>query len=99
MPNVPAAELPACVFCGQPIRPEQEAAGRPPMAAHASCADAALVDDAHWDAINRVDQADSSDSARNEGSSAPPARAGGCLALALVLLALVLLVVGQLALV
>ena len=99
MPNMPAAELPACVFCGQPIGPDQEAAGRPPMAAHVSCADAALADDTHWDAISGSTEADSSDSAGNEESSAPSARAGGCLAIALVLLAVVPLVVGQLALV
>jgi len=49
---MPAAELPACVFCGEPIEPGEEAAGRAPMAAHAACADAALADDAHWEAID-----------------------------------------------
>ena len=44
---MPVAELPACVFCGQPIAAGEETAGRAPMAAHAACADAALADDAH----------------------------------------------------
>jgi len=48
-----------CVFCGRPIGPEEEAAGRGSIAAHASCADAALADDAHWDAISEAtDDAD-----------------------------------------
>ena len=106
MPNMPAAELPACVFCGQPIGPGQETAGRPPMAAHASCADAALADDAHWDAISggeqpadeTGEQADASDPARTGGPEARAARAGGCLAIALVLLAVVLMVTGLLTL-
>jgi len=41
-----------CVFCGHPIRPDQSAAGRAPMAAHATCADAALASDDHWEAID-----------------------------------------------
>jgi hypothetical protein len=82
---MPAAELPACVFCGEPIDPGEEAAGRAPMAAHAACADAALADDAHWEAI---------DAAGTEGESHAPdpgtaARAGclGVMALCVVALA------------
>lgn len=68
----------ACVFCGEPIEPGQAKVGRPPMAAHATCADEALADDAHWDAI-----------AEHEGSlhettddaNAPRARRLGCLTL------------------
>jgi hypothetical protein len=41
----------ACVFCGRPIAGDEPVAGRPPMAAHAACADAALADDRHWDAV------------------------------------------------
>lgn len=52
--RMPAAELPACVFCGEPIGPGEETAGRAPMAAHATCADAALADDAHWDAVSEA---------------------------------------------
>jgi hypothetical protein len=84
---MPAAELPACVFCGEPIDPGEEAAGRAPMAAHAACADAALADDAHWEAI---------DAAGTEGEShepdAPPSGRAGCLAaLALLVISLLLL--------
>lgn len=65
----------ACVFCGEPIEPDQPSVARPPMAAHAACADAALADDAHWDAI-----------AEREGEAEPGTadRRGraGCLALA-----------------
>lgn len=42
----------ACVFCGRPIEPGEATAGRAPMAAHASCADAALASDEHWDAVS-----------------------------------------------
>jgi hypothetical protein len=41
----------ACVFCAQPIGSGEEVTGRPPHAAHARCADAALADDRHWDAV------------------------------------------------
>lgn len=40
-----------CVFCGKAIGPDEPTSGRPPMAAHAACADAALADDRHWDAV------------------------------------------------
>lgn len=40
-----------CVFCGQAIGPDEAMVGRPPSAAHAACADAALTDDRHWDRI------------------------------------------------
>jgi hypothetical protein len=40
-----------CVFCGRSIGPDETMVGRPPSAAHAPCADAALTDDRHWDAI------------------------------------------------
>jgi hypothetical protein len=50
---MPAAEPTACVFCGEPIGPGEEVAGRAPMAAHAACADAALTDDEHWDAVSQ----------------------------------------------
>ena len=46
-----SSEPPTCVFCGAPILPDQESSGRPPIASHAACADAALADDAHWDAV------------------------------------------------
>ncbi len=72
----------ACVFCGKPIEPGEPAAGRPPMAAHAACADAALADDAHWDRVAAA-------APEPETGDAPPqlsergARAGGCLTLLL----------------
>jgi hypothetical protein len=72
----------ACVFCGKPIEPGEPAAGRPPMAAHAACADAALADDAHWDRVAAA-------APEPETGDAPPqpsqrgGRAGGCLTLLL----------------
>lgn len=86
---MPSAELPSCVFCGQPIDPGQEAAGRAPMAAHASCADAALADDAHWDAISQADDRNSPD-----GDAGQPAtRSAGCLAAALAAVVVLALVI------
>lgn len=77
-----------CVFCGKPIEAGDERAGRPPMAAHAACADAALADDIHWDEVAArsgdvgagEDQAESS-----EAQPAPAGRRGraGCLTLVL----------------
>jgi hypothetical protein len=75
---MPAAELPACVFCGEPIGPGEEAAGRAPMAAHAACADAALADDAHWEAIS-AGSPDGGDVGPEERPH-PPGRRAGCLA-------------------
>jgi hypothetical protein len=68
-----------CVFCGRAIEPGEEAAGRPPMAAHASCADAALADDRHWEAI-AARTPEPADAPAPE--SAPSRRAAGCFALA-----------------
>lgn len=54
------------------------------MAAHASCADAALADDAHWDAISEArggDQAEPAASAEKEERAGTTPRTG-CLALA-----------------
>ena len=62
-----------CVFCGQPIQPDQPTAGRPPMAAHATCADAALADDGHWDAVAAASPLDAED----EPSDPPPVRSAG----------------------
>ncbi len=78
---MPAAELPACVFCGQPIGPGEATAGRAPMAAHAACADAALADDAHWEEIS-AGSAEGGDVATEEGPKPPGGRAG-CLAVGL----------------
>lgn len=63
-----------CVFCGHPITADEPRAGRGQAAAHARCADRALADDAHWDAI-----AESSAEGHAEERSAP--RRGGCLAI------------------
>jgi hypothetical protein len=72
-----------CVFCGNPIEADAERAGRGTAAAHAACADRALADDAHWDAIA---EASGVDEARG-----PAPRARGCL-LALAILVAVALV-------
>jgi hypothetical protein len=83
---MPAAELPACVFCGGPIGPGEEAAGRAPMAAHAACADAALADDEHWDAISAGAPLGETSDAGPDTEASPggqaPGRAG-CLAMGL----------------
>ncbi|HEX6139819.1 MAG TPA: hypothetical protein VF013_05050 [Candidatus Limnocylindria bacterium] len=42
---------PTCVFCGRPIDPDEPSTGRGEIAAHAACADAALADEGHWEAI------------------------------------------------
>lgn len=81
-----AAGLPAtitimtdrCVFCGNPIGPDAERTGRGEAAAHASCADHALADDAHWDAIADASGVD-------EAPDAAP-RARGCLLLVALIL-------------
>lgn len=75
---MPAAELPACVFCGEPIGPGEETAGRAPMAAHATCADAALADDAHWDAVNAASPGEE-EPGGDAGRPAPVSRQAGCL--------------------
>ena len=88
---MPVAELPACVFCGQPITAGEETAGRAPMAAHATCADAALADDAHWDAVSAgTEPEDEPDEQR--GPEAGAGRRAGCLALSIALLAVALVV-------
>ena len=72
-----------CVFCNEPIGPDDERTGRGETAAHSACADRALADDAHWDAI--------ADASPPE-EPATPARAGGCFAIvALVLVVAVVI--------
>jgi hypothetical protein len=70
-----------CVFCGQTIAPDEPMAGRPPMAGHAACADAALADDRHWDAVADGGGAGGSalGSDREESDAAPRASRAGCL--------------------
>ena len=40
-----------CVFCGNPIAPDELAVGHGESAAHVSCADAALGDERLWEGI------------------------------------------------
>jgi hypothetical protein len=47
------------------------------MAAHAACADAALADDRHWDAVSA-----SGGAPEGSGDPMPSRRSAGCLALA-----------------
>jgi hypothetical protein len=84
------ADASECVFCGQPIGADQPMVGRGPTAAHAGCADAALADDAHWDAI----AAGAGESAGDERSAAdedhePVAGRSGCLMVVLALAAII----------
>lgn len=81
-----------CVFCNHPIPPDEAITGRPPMAAHAACADAALADDRHWDAIAaRAGDAGEGNEyeAAGRGSAGPAAGSArgraGCMALAVVI--------------
>jgi hypothetical protein len=76
-----------CVFCGEPIGADADRTGRGATAAHAACADRALADDAHWDAIAEAGAVDQEPDERDE---APRAR--GCL-LAIALLVVVALIV------
>jgi hypothetical protein len=86
---MPAAELPPCIFCGEPIGPGEETAGRLP--AHAACADAALADDAHWDAIHAAGGGE--DVGEAEEASPVPAGRSGCLTLGALLLVILLVAV------
>lgn len=71
-----------CVFCGRPIEPGEERSGRPPHAAHAACADAALASDAHWDAIASASGDSGAAEPIPEGAPNRERRAGpGCLLL------------------
>lgn len=81
---------PSCVFCGRPIGPDEPSSGRPPMAAHASCADAALADDRHWDDVASFGT-DEEEAAPAEEPTPERARGAGCLTLVVVLLAALLL--------
>jgi hypothetical protein len=69
-----------CVFCGQPIGADEERTGRGATAAHASCADRALADDAHWDAIALAS------GAGDDATERPASRSRGCLAVIAIVL-------------
>ena len=74
-----------CVFCGQPIGPDDERTGRGATAAHAACADRALADDAHWDEIAEASGAD------DASPAGPSPRSRGCLAIIAVVLVVALI--------
>jgi hypothetical protein len=87
-----------CVFCGRAIGPDEPTSGRPPMAAHAACADAALADDRHWDAVAGASpQPEEEDTAAGRPTD-EKRRSAGCLTVAaiplLALLALLLPLLG-----
>lgn len=84
---MPVAEPPACVFCGEPIDPGEESAGRAPMAAHAACADAALADDEHWEAVSRASSGEDDPSVLDRSSRTGCLVAGGVLLLIVLLAA------------
>jgi hypothetical protein len=75
-----------CVFCGAPIEAGEEMSGRPPHAAHARCADAALADDRHWDAVAAATGDDQATGEGDQAAGAPPSAGtpgsrAGCLGL------------------
>ena len=78
-----------CVFCGNAIETDAERTGRGAMAAHAACADRALADDAHWDALAGASEVEEEEPA--ERQAAPPA-ARGCLLLVALLVVVALIV-------
>jgi hypothetical protein len=83
---MPSPSTPECVFCGQPITAGQPMTGRSPIAAHASCADAALADDRHWDAVadGAGDEPGTpADAPGAEGAGRATGTRSGCLALVL----------------
>jgi hypothetical protein len=81
----PRAGDATCVFCGKPIAAGEPASGRPPMAAHAACADAALADDRQWDAVAGASpQPDAGGEPAPTGPSAE--RRSGCLTIAAIAL-------------
>jgi hypothetical protein len=83
-----------CVFCGKAIGPDEPASGRPPMAAHAACADAALADDRHWDAVAGASPQSDEEGAAEGRPADTKRRSAGCLTIAAVaLLALLVLAV------
>ena len=79
-----------CVFCGEALGEGTPIVGRPPHAAHAACADAALADDAHWDAVATASGLDD-----RAGDEVPPAedpprataRGAGCATISSVVVA------------
>ena len=79
-----------CVFCGEALGEGTPIVGRPPRAAHAACADAALGDDAHWDAVATASGVDD-----RAGDEVPPAedparataRGAGCATISSVVVA------------
>jgi hypothetical protein len=74
-----------CVFCERPITADAPSVGRPPIAAHAACADAALADDRHWDEI----ATGAPEPEEEEATTPPTGRTGSCLAVsALVVVAM-----------
>lgn len=67
------------MFCGRSIGPDEAMVGRPPSAAHQACADAALTDDRHWDAIAAASgDAEAADEEPAQ-ATATGARRAGCL--------------------
>jgi hypothetical protein len=69
-----------CVFCGNPIGPDEARTGRESSAAHAACADRALGDVEHWDEIARAAGID------DEPAGEPSRRSRGCLMVVAVVL-------------
>jgi hypothetical protein len=81
-----------CVFCGQPMAPGEPVVGRPPMAGHAACADAALADDRHWDAVAAAGGDAGAPEAVEEQTVQPRGarQRSGCLTVLLVVIPIVL---------
>jgi hypothetical protein len=80
---VGSREAATCVFCGAVLGVDEPMSGRPPMAAHPACADAALADDSHWDAVAGTEPGpDANDDVAQDDR--PRRRAVGCLVIAIV---------------
>ena len=86
--------MPTCVFCDRPILSGEATSGRPPMAAHAACADAALADDRHWDAIAERGSAPGDEEPAIDGGDAARREAGCLGSIIAVAVAVVVLVAG-----
>jgi hypothetical protein len=81
-----------CVFCGAVIGADEPMSGRPPMAAHPACADAALADDRHWDAVAGTEPGSDADDEGAQGDRARR-RSVGCLVIAIAIVTALLLAV------
>ena len=64
-------QVEVCVFCGRQIASDEPKVGRAESAAHAACADAALLDENRWE---RIAAAIEQDAATSESDPTPAER-------------------------